>query len=118
VIGMAVRDDDVFQIGDLFADRFDRRDDFVLALRQPGVDERQLALIEEKRVHRSHADLPEAFDDLSSGCHAPQSLNHEGHEEYESHEKREGREGSKWLNFVTFERFVTFVVKGPPDTIS
>jgi hypothetical protein len=50
MIGVAVRDDDVFEVGDFFADRFDRRDDFVRAARQSSVDERQLALIEEKNV--------------------------------------------------------------------
>src|SRR6185503_10502633 len=69
VIRMAVRDDDVLEVGDLLPDRLDGGDDLSLAVRCPRIDERQAAGIDQERVHSAEVDLPETLEDLGGGGH-------------------------------------------------
>src|SRR5207302_1414165 len=76
-IRVAVRHDDVFEIRDFFADRFDGRDDLVLALRETRIYKGQFALlapigvegIQKEDIYGAQAELPEAFDHLRGCCH-------------------------------------------------
>ena len=96
---MAVRDDDVLEVADVFAGGLDRRDDLVVAFGEPCVNQREFTVVDKEGINCAEADLPQAFDDLSRCCHGAEL-------------KR-----SKWLKLVSFESVVIFEDSFPADTI-